>query len=687
MSGSTTHISHLETARELIQSERGSIEIVGRALTPSEENRLAALASADFSIEQAITYLLQSTVNDEYEEPEVLPDGRYELGNNTLCATLRIDIEHCEIISGDVFSLAGETQEYLLSFRTAPGYFVGFETPEILIIGEDIDGFTSEGWLTIVTGEEHAATVNLVFDEAIRGFTPNHAEQMSGRRESLAMRTLGIEIEHEAGTVGNPQWDFNGRTLDIMTCYQDAGFDTRMVGLASEIPHAPDRGWDSSQLHGLMSDYSQASLSHNDWGLHLLMLSRATNPNLLGIMFDTGSWDSNLLPRQGAAVFQDPIKNLGATWQRKLLQTSVHELGHALNLAHPFEREVGRADSTSFMNYDWKYLGGGNTHRYWQDFLFTFNDEELAFLRHGRLSAVIPGGEGFHTIPYWIQGDGGYVPYIPDRQTDYFSLELTTPDNDGLFDFGQPVLLTITFHNHLQEPFTLPEFFLDPKAGFLSFIVNRIEGLVTPNTNSEVEFHPIVMRCYDLDPRTADTIPSGGTMTNNVNLTYGATGFTFAEPGEYVIQARLELRFQSGEYFTLYSDPMRIRIAYPRSTEEERASMRLFSDDIGCYFALGGSDVLGQAESALIEIEDRIQGKTKSIKNGLVANIRRSRAINHAREFMRYTEGKYQHRIADLETSQSLLESLRTTMNRFFDPATAQSTKTMASTIKKQIGK
>jgi len=687
MSEIKTPISHLEAAREMIHDERGAIQIVGRALTPEEEARLAALVEADEDIASAIEHLTRPSWTEVPEQIDFPPDGRYALANTALSATLRVDTDVCGIVSGDVFALAGETREYLLSFRTAPGDVVNGESTVLLVIGEDLRGHSCKGELKILSGDEQATTISISFDEALRGFTPNHAEQMVGRRESLAMRTLGIEIEHEMGTEGNPQWTFNGRTMDIETCYQDAGFDTRRIGQASEIPEAPTAGWDNSQLHGLMSDYAQSSLAHSDWELHLLMLSRASNPRLLGIMFDAGLGDTNQLPRQGAAVFQDLMKPIGSTWLRKLLQTSVHELGHALNLAHPFEREIGRADSTSFMNYDWKYMGGNNTSRYWQDFQFTFNDEELAFLRHGPRTAVVPGGAGFHTIFYWKQGDGGYVPYVPDWPTSAFSLDLTTPDNDGLYNYGQPVLLTVTFHNHLQGAFTLPPFYLDPKAGFLSFIVDRVGGSVPPTGSTGNVFRPIVMRCYDLDLRAADTIPSGGSMSNNVNLTYGSTGFTFAEPGDYEVTARLELWFEDDSYRTLYSDPLQIRVAYPKTEDDERIGMHLFRSDIGCYFALGGSDVLSDAESSLIEIEERRQGKAKTVTDGLVANIRRCRAINMAREFVRYTEGQYHRRSADPEKAQLLLKSIGRRMKTFFDPASTASTQTMVSVSDEKASK
>ena len=57
-------------------------------------------------------------------------------------------------------------------------------------------------------------------------------------------------------------------------------------------------------------------------------------------------------------------------------------------------------------NYDWKYLGGSNVSKFWRDFTFTFDPDELAFLRHGPWENIIPGGAEFHTIPYWENTDG-----------------------------------------------------------------------------------------------------------------------------------------------------------------------------------------------------------------------------------------------------------------------------------------
>lgn len=112
---------------------------------------------------------------------------------------------------------------------------------------------------------------------------------------------------------------------------------------------------------------------------------------------------------------------------RKVIQTTIHELGHALNLAHRFEREVGRADSLSHMNYDHLYKLGGHRDEFWEQYRFTFDPDELSFIRHGVRAHVIPGGRAFHSLRYWADGDGGYVPYRPEVPLPWFRLRLAPP--------------------------------------------------------------------------------------------------------------------------------------------------------------------------------------------------------------------------------------------------------------------
>lgn len=279
----------------------------------------------------------------------------------------------------------GGFREYVASFRSEPGAEITPVDNPLEIVAEDRDGKHAQGELLFGSVGTTEITMTLLLDAALIALPVNRTLTFAGRFEGNAMRELGVELESEIGVDPLPEWDFNGETITVEKSFANAGFDVFNVGFRSQFPSPSSGQWDTSQLHGLMAQFAQEPIDRKSWNLHLLLLQESTLAGLLGVMFDSGEADVNQLPRQGAAVFQRPIKTR-PDWPRKLIQTTVHELGHALNLAHRFERPVGRADSTSFMNYDWKYLGGMNADRFWREFDFTFDADEVAFLRHGPLA-------------------------------------------------------------------------------------------------------------------------------------------------------------------------------------------------------------------------------------------------------------------------------------------------------------
>lgn len=282
----------------------------------------------------------------------------------------------------------GGFREYVASFRSEPGAEITPVDNPLEIVAEDRDGKHAQGELLFGSVGTTEITMTLLLDAALIALPVNRTMTFAGRFEGNAMRELGVELESEIGVDPLPEWDFNGETITVEKSFANAGFDVFNVGFRSQFPSPSSGQWDTSQLHGLMAQFAQEPIDRKSWNLHLLLLQESTLAGLLGVMFDSGEADVNQLPRQGAAVFQRPIKTR-PDWPRKLIQTTVHELGHALNLAHRFERPVGRADSTSFMNYDWKYLGGMNADRFWREFDFTFDADEVAFLRHGPLANIL----------------------------------------------------------------------------------------------------------------------------------------------------------------------------------------------------------------------------------------------------------------------------------------------------------
>ena len=633
-------------AREEMVHERNSISIVGTALTLDQERRLAALGDAIGAVDDALNHLAGASASVESALPA---DGRYGLGNDALYVELRIDIAGSNIVSGDIFAQTEGAREYLASFRSEPGVPLEEGASPVAIMAEDAAGNRAQGVLAVTAVSDTEVLAQLFFDDALTHLPLRQTVHLTGRYES-----------------------------------EYAGFDIFAVGRTDVIPSPSNGKWHDSELHGLMVQYADEVLDRPDWSLQLLMLKRSVASRLLGIMFDSGRRDANELPRQGAAVFTTPI-SMRADAARKFIQTSVHELGHALNLAHRFERQVGRADSTSFMNYDWRYLGGNNTQKFWREFAFTFDPDELAFLRHGPRPAIVPGGAEFHTIAYWENTDGGYTPYVPEVPGTNLALSVQPPGNGGLFDFAQPVLLTVELENKSSGNINLPWYILDPKAGFLEMVIKRVESTEDRDHPEGRVFRPIAHRCFDLaqEAKAADIVPPSGKISNNVNLTFGSAGFTFASPGDYEVTAVLTLSWSGGRTLTYKSQGLRIRIGYPRSRDEERDAMDMFRWDVGHYFALGGSSALEGAYKTLEEIRERRQGRRKEITDPLVANIVRCQGLQASRESVRYKDGKHAVTAAERDLAGQLLQSLSAIGAEVFDPYTWDSTAGLAARLTK----
>jgi hypothetical protein len=673
-------VKRLRTIYNDLNNQKVGLQVVGRKLTPDETNKIEILDKAIKYIGVAIEVLESEEEMSESKQTVRLKDGLYIATNDQLKSDLRIDIKGTNIISMDIFGISGENLIYLASLRTNPGAELSESQNVFEVICEDKDENTTRGKLTFTTFSDVQVSVELKLEDHLYELPSNYPVLLSAQWKQKYFRKIGMETEQEENVMGVPSYKFEGKTVTVESCFENAGIKLIKAGERDNIPPTT-KGWDDAQLHALMSQFADESLDRKDWLLHLLLLSKAKLSGLLGIMFDTGVLDLNNLPRQGVAVFLNAISGNTAGIKRKIIKTIVHELGHALNLVHRFEREVGRADSTSFMNYDWLYLGGNNTNKYWKDFRFTFDEDEIKFMRHAPWPKIIPGGAEFHTIKYWYEGTGGYSPYAPEIPLSDLELLISPPPTGHLFGFGTPVFLSVTLVNKGSEPLDIPAFYLDPKAGFLEILVRR--QTITGDSRI-IKFKPVISRCFDIGNYINDVLDPGQSMSNNINLTFGSSGFTFAEPGNYEITAVLSI--YSGNYnYVVKSEPLFIRIEYPKTREEELDALEIFNKDVGYYLALGGSDYLTGAESKLLKVRDRRQGIEKIIADPLVAYITRCIAINLSRDFITYKEGKFKIRKAESVKAVELFSQLKANEDKIFDKATLSGTRSLMNTIQKEI--
>lgn len=700
--------SCLSQCLDSMQSERASILIQNRELTRQELVRVATLEAAVAKVVDALASLRGQIHEDCTARPlaesgpdlapaelVVLRNGRYTGANEEKAIELRVDAEISAMISADVFQIGPNGERtWLASVRTVPGEAVNAADGSWNIVAQDQNDNVVQGELsaTITGTDPFTANVTLALDQPATGIVGGIAHRFIVTWKSEALRSLGLEVEREVSIGDEPTFERdNGEIVTIGSCLSEAGFTRRDIGQASIIPSPPAPGkWGTAQLHALMVQHAQDPLTKAKEGLHLLRLTESTLDGLLGIMFDSG----DELPRQGSAVFEKEIENFYPTdAARKTIQTTVHELGHALNLAHRFEREVGRADSLSFMAYASRYRGGGHEQEFWQHFDFRFDADELAFLRHGPRSAVIPGGHDFHTVAYWSEGNGGYVPYLPEEQLTFVTLEIRGPTGTSdrvLFDFLQPVFLEVVLTNVSGESLELGDFLLDPKSGVLDIVVRRVQS--GGGGQPPAFWVPLIQRCRaDIDamaaerPALLDTVANGQSMSRNLNLTFGAAGFAFAEPGEYDVQAVISLLNEQDERnYIVPSNVLRVRIGHPHSRQDEEDALVMLREDVGTFLMLGGSRILDRARKDLEALLDqRSKGKMLPV-DGVTANIVRCMGIDAGRNYLLRRDNQLDVSLGDRAQAAGLLEQLKPkVLKRFFDHNTAKETAKLAKKHRK----
>ena len=133
------------------------------------------------------------------------------------------------------------------------------------------------------------------------------------------------------------------------------------------------------------------------------------------------------------------------------------------------------------------------------------------------------------------------------------------------------------------------------------------------------------------------------------------------------------------------SRPLQIRVCYPKTREEEHDAAVLLREDVGLYFALGGSAVLKGAREALRELQERRQGKSETITDPIVTNIVRCRGIDRGRAYLRFRDGKFRPDEGDRKEAAGLLESLKADALKTFDRHTAEATKELAKKHRRAV--
>jgi hypothetical protein len=391
--------------------------------------------------------------------------------------------------------------------------------------------------------------------------------------------------------------------LSIAKVYERAGFNVNLAPAGPAIPLAGaglDRVWSDTEMHDAMQAHWSRFANQPQWALWVFHAAlHESGTSLGGVMFD----DIGPNHRQGTAIFTEsfiaraPAGDAApAAWVARMrFWTACHEMGHAFNLAHSWQKSLGtpwvpladEPEARSFMNYPYNVAGGQTA--FFADFDFRFSDPELQFLRHAPRRFVEMGNAA------WFDHHGFEEASVSPEPK--LTLVVRMNSQGSLLQFLEPAMIELKATNISNQPLLLPEDLLRD-SHYLTLVVKRGEQPAR-------QWHPYATTCHE--PKLRVLAP-GESMYAPVFVGAGQSGWLVAEPGRYRLQACLHLPDSED----VVSAAMELRIAPPAGYDEEFLAQDLFSGDVGRVLAFDGTRELGSANDTLREVVAKLPKRAVS---------------------------------------------------------------------------
>lgn len=563
--------------------------------------------------------------------------GRYRGRVGGFEAELRVDTDGSrpqKRASGDFFSITGATTRYFGSWAVdAPT--ITTTSAQVVVDGQGRFTWAASSRRVRVTAPRRSVFSHTVVPAKLEFLNASGAVTATYpcAFESSYFRSVQLEQDSVAGTVPFVSYDTASllgpdpdRVLTVPKAFQEAGLDVQVAGTVNVVPVSaagspapgqPAPTWSDSELHNAMVNHFSLHADAPQWRVWMLTAT-AHDGGYRGIMFDY----SGSRHRQGAAVFYDAIKGTDAASQRAALRTYVHEIGHAFNLLHSWDKQFadppqplgpnGGLGDLSWMNYAWKYNDGNGSAgeaAYWSAFGFAFTDNELVHLRHGFRDSVVMGGSE------WTVGAGDVDPGIfaePAVDASGFALELRAKP---AFMFGEPVVVELKLAT-TDTRGRSTHGYLHPQDDFTTIAIRQPSGRC-------VIYRPLMRHCVDVG-RDVRVAPDTG-IYDSAYIGFGADGFLFDGPGEYQLRAQHILEDGS----RIVSPVIRLRMRTPLTAEDEAAGELLLGREQGQLLALLGSDAvaLQSGNDAVGELLDRHGDHPLAVYGRLLQGVNANRAF------------------------------------------------------------
>ncbi len=463
----------------------------------------------------------------------------------------------------------------------------------------------------------------------VYGFTSPHFHTVEFEYDVAEGTEAVTSIETHAHP--NRSGTLPDETLTIEKVYERSGFEVKVSpGSGSVVPISEaatigeglrDRSlWDDAELHDAMQTFWSRFDNQAQWSMWVFFAKLHEpnpptfgNPNpqpedLGGIMFD------RIGPhhRQGTAIFNDsfiaqpPERDANPeAWVRRMrFWTAVHEMGHAFNLAHAWQKHLpfvgnrwmpleNSRNYLSFMNYPSLYETGNfseaNTIRFFERFEYRFTDDELRFMRHAPESFVQMGNADWFDNHAFHNANVSPMPSL--------QLEIRVNEPKGMFEFLEPVRLEIQLKNVSSEPQLVDAHILED--------LEEMIVIIKKDKQAARQFIPYARHCWRSQSKV---LMPGDSLNNSLFISGGNNGWDIAEPGYYTIQLAIE---QDQE--DIVSNALRIRVAPPRNYDEEFLAQDYFCDDVARILNFNGSLFLSKGNDILREICGKLSDRRVAI--------------------------------------------------------------------------
>jgi hypothetical protein len=244
----------------------------------------------------------------------------------------------------------------------------------------------------------------------------------------------------------------------------------------------------------------------------------------------------------------------------------------------PWIAMADEPSALSFMNYYFLHPGGEPA--FFADFEYRFSDQELLFMRHAPDRIAQRGSADWFDIHGFQQAAIAPQPAL--------RLELLANRARPVFEFLEPVVLELKLTNLSHQPVPVDESLLD---GDDMTVVIKKDG------RPARRWAPYARYCRKTTRRL---LQPGQSIHQSLFAAAGRNGWDLAEPGRYDVQVALHLRGED-----VVSNRLALRIATPRSFEEERLAQDFFSDEVGRILTFDGSRHLGSGNDTLQEVVQR----------------------------------------------------------------------------------